>query len=504
MLEILKNIKQLNLTTLFRLAKFERQMIYLFALIAIIVANLIVSPFALRLDLSQGQAYTLSSSTRKILKDLDDVVNIKFFASSDLPTRILPLKNEVTDLLNEYKKTGGKNIQLKILDPKKDTKAQDEAKEIGVPELQFSQLEKDKYAVTSSYLGISLSYGNKKELLPQVTDVDSLEYNLTAAIYKMTRKELVKIGILGYENVFDPQQDQLSTFKKILQQQFNLEFVNVSSKSATAKIDPSIKTIMIFDTNQKEYDEQETNAIKDYVNNGGKAIFFVDGVWVSEDLTTQEAKHNLFSLLKNFGFTLEKNLILSTTSELVSFGSQQVSFLAPYPFWVKSSNFNAKTSHFSNIQVLTYPWVSSLSLEKKSGGEVKELVKTSKESWQQKDDFTLNPQTILEPSSQDLREFIITAESATSKKRSIVVVSSSRFVLERYLSGGSNNSEFVLNIVNNLASGGALAGIRQRAVAFYPLPDLPENQKDIFKYLDILFLPLLFAAFGGWRLLKRR
>jgi len=83
------------------------------------------------------------------------------------------------------------------------------------------------------------------------------------------------------------------------------------------------------------------------------------------------------------------------------------------------------------------------------------------------------------------------------------VIASSRFVLERYLSRTTDNLEFLLNIVNNFAAKGALLGIRQREVAFYPLPDLSESQKDLFRYLNIFLLPSFLAIFGFFRLWQR-
>ncbi len=502
MANIIKNLKNINLIKLLNLQGIARQTVYLLAIAIFVVVNFLLSPISLRLDLSYGKAYTLSSSSQKILKGLDDVINIKFFVSSDLPTRLLPLKNDVTDLLDEYKKDSRGKVNIKILDPKKDKNALNEAKEIGLPEVQFSQLEKDKYAVTTSYFGMVLSYADKKEILPQVTDFDSLEYNLTALIYKLTKKELPQIAVLGQEDIYDPREDPLLSFKKIMLQQFDLKFLDISSNSSTHEINPAYKTIIVFDTDQKEYEEQEVAAIRNYLNQGGKAIFFVDGLWVKDDLTTQEAKHNLFSLMDDFGVKINNDLILSSSSELVNFGNETVSFFAPYPFWLRTTKFNSQVAYFSNVSQLTYPWVSSLTLTKKGGVKPIGLVNTSNQSWQQKENFNLNPQEIPVPNKGDLKEYLLTAQAKNNGE--IVVIPSSRFVLERYLSRSSANLEFVLNIANDLASGGALSGIRQRAVLFYPLPDIAESQKDIFKYLNILLLPSLLAIFGGVRLFKRR
>ncbi|MBI4008773.1 GldG family protein [Candidatus Roizmanbacteria bacterium] len=501
---MLKNLRRLNFVAFFNLKGKERQLIFSIVIVLFLVINLSLSSLSFRLDTSYGKAYTLSNSTKKILRNLDDLVTIKFFASSDLPTRLLPLKTDVVDLLNEYKKDGRGKIQMKILDPKKDQEAANDAKESGVPEIQFSQLEQNKYAVTASFFGIVLAYGEKKEVLPQVTDLENLEYNLTASIYKLVKKELVKIGMVGFTDSFDPKDDKIATLKKILSQQFDIEYLDISTQSASKTINNSIKTVVVFDREEKGYDDHELKLLKDYLDKKGKAIFIANGVSVSESLTTSSTNHNLFSLLRDFGINLEKNLVLSTSAELVNFGNEQVSLVAPYPFWIRTNNFNQATSYFSNLTQLTYPWVSSIKLEKKKGIETKELVKTNKQSWEQKDNFTLNPQAITQPKDNELKEFLIAAESAKEGKGKIVVIPSSRFVLEQFMGRTSDNLEFVLNILNDLASGGALSGIRSRAVSFYPVPEIPNNQKDIFKYANILFLPALFSIIGAFRLLKRR
>lgn len=469
---------------------------------AFFVSNWLVSFLPLRLDFSAGGVYTLSSSTKKILKSLEKPVEIKFFVSSDLPSRLLPLKRDVLDFLNEYQRVGGKKVNLKILDPSKDSKAKEEVQKEGLPQLQFSQLEKNKYALSNAYFGIVFSYQDKKEIIPQVADVESLEYNVTATIYKLSKKELPKIGVIGQEEKFFQQDDSLFTFKRVASQQFDLRFIN-------NEFDKSYSTLLIFDDNKKSYSQEEIDKIQKYLDEGGKAIFFVDGVWVTDNLLTLPANHNLFSFLEKNGVKLNRNLVLSTSSELVNFGNQMVQFLTTYPFWLKTNIFANKQSYFSNINQLTYPWASSIDLIEKKGGKKTPLVWSTKKSWEQKEatgsaGFMLDPQSIPQPAVKDLKQFILAVKVTNKKKGETVVIPSSRFILERFLGRGSDNIDFVINILNDLASGGVLSGIRQRAVSFYPLPDLPEGQKDIFKYLNILLFPSVFGIFGAVKLLKRR
>jgi len=490
------NLSKFSLIKVFKIEELQKTSIYIISLAIFIVFIFLISYLPYRLDFSAGKAYTLSASTKKIVSKLDDIVNIKVFISSDLPLRLLSLKTDAADLVNEYKKQSRGKIIVKNLDPKKDEKALNEAKELGIPELQFSQIERDKYAVSTTYFGIAIQYGDKKEIIPQATNLESLEYDITSSIYKITRKEPMKIGILGNFESYDPRQDDLYTTKKILQQQFELSF--------SPKIDSSIKTLLVFDDNKKQYATSEAEMIKNYINNGGKTIFMVDGIYVGEGLTTQPATHNLFSVFESYGLSLNKNLVLSGSSELASFTTDAISFFTPYPFWVKTTNFSNKSAEFSNIGFLTFPWVSSIEINRKNGVETIILVKSEKNSWEQRDNFVLMPNNISSPRQNELKQFNLIVEAKNKKSGQFTLIPSSRFVKEQFLGRSQTNISFLLNLISKYASQGALSGIRSRAIFIAPIQDVPESTKDPIKYLNILLLPGLVAIVGMIRLLKRR
>ena len=494
-------LSKINLSRIFNLEGLQKTSIYLVVLAIFVVFNFLIAYLPYRLDFSAGKAHTLSPATKKIIKQLDDLVNIKIFISSDLPLRLLPLKTDVVDLVNEYKKQGKGKIIVKLLDPKKNEQALNEARDLGIPELQFSQIEKDKYAVSATYFGIAIQYADKKEIIPQATNLESLEYDLTSSIYKMTRKEAIKIGMLGASDSFKPQEDEFYTVKKILRQQFELNELDLDDKQT---IDSSIKTLLVLDNNKKQYSTAEAEMIKNYINNKGKAIFMVDGIYVSEGLTTQPANHNLFPLFEIYGLTLNKNLVLSGSAELASFTTGMVSFFTPYPFWLKTTNFSEKATEFSNISSLTFPWVSSVDIKKKNDNKTRILVKSEKNSWEQKNNFVLMPNNIPDPTKNELKQFNLIVEVKTKNGGQFTLIPSSRFIKEQFLPRGQANLGFLINLINNYASQGALAGIRSRAIFIAPIQEMPEKTKDLIKYLNILLLPGIFGIFGTVRLLKRK
>ncbi len=497
------DVRKVSLIRSLRLGGLQKSLIVILAVVLVILVNNLLSTIPLRLDASYGKAYTLSLASKKIIQSLKNPVKITFFLSSDIPTKFIPLKSDVLALLDEYKRQSNK-INLTIVDPKKDEKSATSAKDFSIPELQLSQLDQDKYALSTAYFGIGLSQGDKRESIPQVTDIGSLEYNMTSSIYKLTRKDVPVIGFIDQGELIG--QDQFQTLKQALGRQY--EVTSVMSATDSAQLSKTYKTILIADDNSKNYTDEEITALKQYIKSGGNVILFLDGVWINTQVdfnqAVTEAKHNLFNFTKQFGITLNKDLALSASSEIVNFGSSSGPYISQYPFWVHSQSFNKNSSYFTNVTQLTYPWVSSLDLKNISGLQVTPLVYSSKQSWSEEKNISINPQSITTPKPSDLKTFTVTAESRLKKGGKLLVIPSSRFAQDSYLSRSSNNLELIVNVLNDYVSGGALSGIQSRTVNIYPLPDLPASQKDIFRYLNMLLLPALFGIYGAWRLIRRR
>lgn len=469
------------------------------ALIAIVlVGNFFLQSLFLKLDFSKGRAYTLAPSTQKIISHLDKTATVTFYVTSALPSQLAPYKRQVDDLLGEYRSDSHGKVSIVVKDPSKDPKIAQEAASYGVPSLQFSQQEKDKYAVSTAYFGLGVTYDTKKTTVQKVVDIGNLEYDLTSSLYKLSTKEMPKVGLMGTEVVGA----QLQSLQQASANQFSL--VNVATPDA------SLKALVVFDSDSKQYSTDEANMIQQYVDYGGKALVFVDGVWINADqqLATQKAGHNLTELLKHWGLTLQENFVLSTSAQLINYSPQnsgnQMQLLAPYPFWIKTNNFRGNTSFFSNVNQVVLPWVASLSLNRTNAYSPEPLITTPVQSWQLTGSVNLSPESIAEPKQTDLKSFVVAARSkGTRGGGEVVVIPSARFVQDQFIPRDQSNLGVTLNILSEFASGGALSGIRQRAVDMYYIPDLSDSQKDMFKYANILLLPGVAALYGIWRLSKR-
>ena len=514
-----KTLKHINLAQTFGLNRFKMQAIVTVVLILFFVSNFFLSTVSFRLDFSKGKAYTLTPATKKILKNLDDTVTIEFVVSSDVPTQLSGVKREVTDLIREYDNESTK-VNAAIVDPQKDEKAKAKAQQAGLPTIPFRLVSQNKAEVVQGYFGILISYKGGGASIAQATDINSLEYNITSSIYKLTRTDIPQIAIVGRGESVVPGQDPFATFKQIAGQQFNVRFASPeasvvpSDETSDTPEESEVqkpfvfqtqdKTALVIDDGAKSYTNEEIAKLKQFLSDKKNIIFFVNGVWVSpENLAVTNANHNLFGLLREWGIELEKNMVFSSSSELVNFGGAQFSIFLPYPGWLKTNSFNENSSYFSNIPSLSYLWTSSLKLNNKNGYDVRELVRTTNSSWQQTSNYVIDPQTLPEPKEKDLKPFVISAESVKKDGGKIMVIASNKFIEDQYLSREAGNLEFTLNVLNDYASDGALSGIRQRAVTIYPLPDLSTQEQEIYRYVNILLLPGLFGLYGIFRIYRR-
>jgi ABC-type uncharacterized transport system involved in gliding motility auxiliary subunit len=500
-------IKKLNVSHYFSHLRKDRKVRDVFvgvSIAALIAGNVLLSPVALKLDFSRGQAYSLSPASLKVLRDLKESVEITFYVSQDLPSKLLPVKSQVRDLLDEYRRSSSK-ISIKTVDPKTDTTAAQAAMNAGIMPIEFSQLEMDKFAVTQGYFGLAIKINDQTVAIPQI-DPTTLEYTITSGIYKATRGAGTKIAFSGAAgsimDIFSQQMspDSAATLQRVLNQQFEVELSNLE------EIDEAIKTAIVIDSADNPLSEKAAQGLRTYLSKGGKAIILASGVHVSEQLTTSSPSAHLKPILEEYGVTIQGDLVLSAQSELVNFGENpNVQTIVQYPAWIRTNVFNPDASYVSNVGSLSYPWASPISFTKKAGITQRDIVRTTKNSWVQKGpDFKLRPQEIPRPAQKDIKQSVVTAYAQnTQNKSEVLVISTSKFVNDRYLARNSGNIEFVLNMVNEFSSGGALSGIRSRKVDVLPIPDLSGAQKDFFKWANVLLLPGLFAVYGALRLYNR-
>src|ERR1044071_1016818 len=83
----------------------------------VILANFVFSFYFKRFDLTSEKRYTLAESTRKLLKDLDDVVFFKVYLQGELNPDFTRLRNETKEILDEFRAYSNNEVEYEFINP---------------------------------------------------------------------------------------------------------------------------------------------------------------------------------------------------------------------------------------------------------------------------------------------------------------------------------------------------------------------------------------------------
>ncbi|MCX5884395.1 MAG: GldG family protein [Proteobacteria bacterium] len=520
-----------------RILKYGTNLLILVLTLAGILAviNYVSLNHFFRLDLTEKSEFTLAPSTKKVLKGLDDVVNIKVYFSRKLPPYLTGLQRQVRDVLDEYQALSRGKLKVEFIDPGIDPMAQQKLRFMGIPQVQLNIYEKDQAQLITVYLGMAILYEDKKEIIPVITDTNNLEYDLTGALIRMIRKESKTVGFLtGHgERAIEGDYSQV---RSLLEKQYQV--VKVETKDGR-KIGDDINTLVV--ANPRKMGLRDLYEIDHFIMKGGKAIFLVDTVDLMEQrLQAFPMECSIVDLLKTYGVKVNPDLVLDLSNAPAMFRSGMFNVQLPYPFWVKiqKKNFAADQPMVNKLDSLVLPWASSLELIPDKTGSVKavRLFRTTDVAFNQKEYFNLSPEQA-PPDKNQCRSFVMgallsgrfksyfsdravppiegTSKNAPeqreeaikeSKETQIIVVGNSRFLQNQFfeITQSKGNEVFFLNIVDWLNIGEELIGIRTKGFVDRPLKVLSSRERTVIQFINILGMSIVMIAFGFFRLYLKR
>src|SRR3989304_4071687 len=155
--------------------------------------NFIAVRLFTRVDLTAQNVFTLSSASRQLVEALDDRVTVKAYFTEDLPSPYNNTRRAVLDILNEYRAYAGDNIQFEFINPVGE-KGEQDARQQGIPAVEVQVVEEDKFQVKRAFLGMVFLYEDRKEAMPVVQNLSSLEYDISSTIKRLTTRGKKKVG----------------------------------------------------------------------------------------------------------------------------------------------------------------------------------------------------------------------------------------------------------------------------------------------------------------------
>ena len=472
-----------------------------------------------RLDLTSQNVYTLSDASKSLVQSLDDRVTVKAYFTEDLPSPYNNNRRAVLDLLNEYKAYASGNLTYEFINPTGE-KGEQDAQQQGISPVQVQVVKEDKFEVKRGYLGLIMLYEDRKEVLPVVQNLSTLEYDISSALKRLTTRTKKKIGYTSGHQ--EPDLYSMRQVQQALSQQYDLAAVDLS-KSDPVPVD--IAALLVISP-QSRFTDSASYHIDQYLMRGGKVAFLLNKI--NANLQARMGQPNdtgLEDMLQDYGIRINPDLIRDAQCANISVMQQQGPFTVqsqiPFPYIPLASNFSRDNPIVKDLQGLLFHFVSSVDTSAASGKGLKAevLVRSSKRSGRQTGFFMIDP--FQRYTAADLAEDGIpmaavvegsfksffagkqpSAVLTVSPQTRIIIVGDGDFMKDEYL-GNRANLTFFANIVDYLADDAGLITIRSKNVVTPPLEQVSDGTKQLLKYANLIGPPLLIIGYGLFRWRRR-
>jgi ABC-type uncharacterized transport system involved in gliding motility auxiliary subunit len=299
-----------------------------FALLVLGV-NLLGSYVRGRIDLTTGNLFTLEDGTRDLLGGLEDIVELRLFASQELPPELQLQLRDVRDLLADMENASNGNLQISIVDPDEDPEALDEAEELGIYPVEFNVLREDQFDIRRGYYGYAIRYADRSEVVPIINRTDDLEFRIASAIYDMTSTDPVRIGYLQGFGALPP--GDVPGLMEDLGQRYEMRAVNLEDDSTEIPGDMEIFVVM---GPNMPLDSSAVKRVRDFIERGGATLMMLEPAIIPDETPIPTPfRSGLEPLLAERGVSLSPSLVIDLAShQNVNMGSQGIfQVIMPYP-----------------------------------------------------------------------------------------------------------------------------------------------------------------------------
>jgi len=461
---------------------------YIIVIIAVLAAvNFLANRYDKSYDSTSNKQFTLSDQTLKLVRGLKrDVTITEFDHQSNFYSD--------RDLLDRYSALSPK-LHVNYVDPDKKPQI---AKAAGI----------------RSYGTIQVDSGTKREEAKSLS-----EEEVTGALIRSLKsgeRNACFVSGSGEHAIDDSDRNGYSAIKDALEKN-NLKTRTISllkpeasgtpapqpagapgspaTPTAAAKIEaPSDCTVLVVAGPQHDYIQPETDAIKNYVENGGKALFLMDPALQLRSGSTDE-NTTLDALLASWGVTLNKDLALDTSGVGEIFGlGPEVPLVGDYESHPIVNQMKGTATAF--------PLSRTLDVKNGDKTTVQKLFATGDNSYATTD---LSSGTIKLDPKKDKKGPLTLAAAGTYNGTTpgrFVVVGSSLWCSNNFIRFNGNRDLF-LNMMNWLTADEDLISIRPKAPEDRPL-NISAQKLNLVFWLSVVIFPLGVVGFGMATWWKRR
>lgn len=275
----------------------RRNIFSLVVLVAIVVlVNFVGSEFFKRFDLTSEKRYTLTESTRELLKSLDDEIYLKVYLQGDFNPAFTRLRNETREILDEFRAYSDNQIQYEFIIPgegltkEETTNIEKQLFDKGIIPEEVTDRQKDKTTQTLIWPGAIVSYKGSETawqiftrqegISPEESinnSVEELEYSLTNTIRKLQRNRKPEVTFIQGHGELDTVQQY--RFMQALSEYYRVNQTPLNGKLRALQGSDAI----VISQPDSVFSDKDKFIIDQYIMNGGKVLWLIDPLDVNTD-----------------------------------------------------------------------------------------------------------------------------------------------------------------------------------------------------------------------------
>ncbi len=481
-----------------------------------------------RFDLTGDRLYALNQATLDLLARLPGPVEMEVFFSRELPPRFQPVADYVKAQLQQYSDHSGGKLSLSFRDPDNDEEARSRALALGIVETRASVYSGNELQAQNLWFGLGLSYRDQHEVFPSVQSIENLEYDISAALLRLTRTQKAQVTFVGPTYlegeavVFDLDYD-MAPIKKALEPLFEVEQVRLTESTA---LDLSHTDVLIA-WSLSHFNETQLYALDQYLLQGRPALLLTSGALVTPNIGLAQVvpQNRADDFFAHLGFEVNRDLVCDNSCTKIKYSNVYPPVFQPYPLFPSLSHaaagLSAEHETTAGLKKLILPWASSLTVKPDGPLAATVIGRSSEQSWHQTPPFAIDPAKLPGPTSFERYNLglALTGRPATffaeppagadpskhlahaSKPISLLVWGS-----EHVLTQTRDSAVFpwITQSAAFLAQRNDLAGIDRRENAFRPIRPLTRADQQPYRWLSVTIVPVLLLLAALAREFRRR
>jgi gliding-associated putative ABC transporter substrate-binding component GldG len=499
----------------------------LFGLFLVLV-NVVANWVYLRFDLTARHAYSLSSSSKRLVKELEDPLVIKVYFTPDLPSPYNTYGRYVRDLLTEYRGASHGKVRFEFMLPAPQKEFEQRAMEAGLAPVQFQEAGSNQLNIRRGFMGLVMYYRDKTEVIPAIRSVDGLEYDITTRLARMARRQKKVIAFTSGHNEMAWRTPQ-SPLAQTLGDMFEFQDWALPMAATT-----TLKADALFVVGPRQaFDAKSQWAIDQAIMRGIPTAFLLDSRTLAlRQFMVSPQNTGLNPLLQHYGIVIGDQLVCDEQSENVSM-TQNIGGLAlttsvRYQFIPLVTLFPKSHPILRDIDSVGLPFAYRLdkSTTSATGTTMIPLLMSSERSWlAPAETYRVSPDAV-PPRAPDsptgpyvlgallegtFSSYFQNQPSpvagqtlvGTSPKTKVFVLGTSQ-ILNPDVPGFPGVDGFLTNLMAYMSNDDLLLGIRSKGELLRPLKPVSGATRQLVKLLVLLGVPLAAMAWGLFRWRRRQ